>query len=269
MSRLWREQLQIGLCPDRLIVVGRQRGLRPRLTKKEIIAVSSSREAPDWRAAINALPAALAPQARGKTEVTVILSNHFVRYALLAWNATLKTQDEWLALARHRLASVHGAAVEGWALRACETAPRGPRLVAAADQALLDALAERIAAGGATLVSVQPYFMAAFNRIRRAIGKESCWLVNEEPGRLTLALIERGIWRAIRSRGVDDRWPAALAEILDRESAAQGLDQPCTRVVIHAQEALDAGVHGAYHVRDLTLPAGLPSSDRQLAMALG
>src|SRR6185295_7823574 len=116
---------------------------------------------------------------------------------------------------------------------------QGPRLVSAADKALLDALRAKLAAGGARLASVQPYLMAVFNRLRQRVGNESCWLAIAEPGRLTLALIEHGTWRAIRSRRVDDGWQTALAQILERESAVLALAQPCTQVILHTPEAFD------------------------------
>src|SRR6185503_3858996 len=89
------------------------------------------------------------------------------------------------------------------------------------------------------LVSVQPFLVAAFNRIRQTVGNGSCWIVVEEPGRLTLALIQRGAWLAIRSRRSDERWRVVLPEILERESAFLGLDQACTRVIVCAQGEFD------------------------------
>lgn len=266
MSPLWRSELRVGLCPDRLVVAGYRGASRRRIARADVIPLELAHDPAPWQAAVAALPAALS--APKKSEVTVILSNHFVRYALLPWNATLKTDAEWHALARHRLLSVHGQAAEGWAVRVSETAPRGPRVVSAADQAMLDALDAAIAGSGATLASVQPYLMAAFNRMQPAISNASCWLAIEEPGRLTLALIERGSWRAIRSRRADDRWCAMLPEILERESAILGLEQPCTQVAVCTQVAFDADTQGAYHLRDVTLAAGAAPGDRLLAMAL-
>ena len=86
---------------------------------------------------------------------------------------------------------------------------------------------------------MQPFLVAAFNRIRKTVGNGSCWIVVEEPGRLTLALLQRGAWVAIRSRRSDERWRVVLPEILERESAFLGLDQPCTRVIVCAQGEFD------------------------------
>ena len=269
MSPLWRDQLRIAVCPDRLVIAGYRRGLRPRLERAEIVPVNAAREGPAWRAAVDALPAALAQSAAARPEVTVILSNHFVRYDLLSWNAALKTDDEWMALARHRVASVHGQPAEGWALSVSITTPRGPRLVSACDRGLLDALEARIKGTGASLVAVQPHLMTVFNRIRPPVGTRSCWLVIDEPGRATVALIQQGAWQAIRSRGVDGREPVTLTEMLERESAILGLERPCTQVFVHGTEAGGAGNHGRYDVRDVTLASGAAVRDRQLAMAMG
>ena len=271
MSPLWRDQVRIAVCPDRLVIAGYRRGLRPRLERAEVVPVKANpiQGLPAWHAALEALAPALAPSAKAKPEVTMILSNHFVRYDLLSWNAALKTDDEWMALARHRMTSVHGPAAEGWALSVSITTPRGPRLVSACDKALLEALEAGVKGAGASLVGVQPHLMTVYNRIRPPVGSRSCWLVIDEPGRATVALIQQGGWRAIRSRGVDERDPVSLAEILERESAILGHEQPCTQVFVHGVEPGGAGHHGRYDVRDVTLVPGAAVRDRQLAMAIG
>jgi hypothetical protein len=263
----WRDQLRIGLGSKWIALAGYGRGFRPSLNRKEIIAVESSEDAASWQAAVDALPAALASQGRRRTDVTVILSNHFVRYALLPWNAALKTHSEWLALARHRFGTVHGPLAEDWVIRITETGRECPRIASAIDRTLLTAL-ERNISGRAALVSVQPYLMAAFNRLRALMGEASCWLVVEEPGRLTLALIENGVWRAIRTRRKDEFWRMTLSEILERESALLALEEPCTKVIVCTHIPFDAHIHGAYELRDLTVAPGAAASDRELAMAL-
>jgi len=110
------------------------------------------------------------------------------------------------------------------------------------------------------LVSVQPFLVAAFNRIRKTVGNGSCWIVVEEPGRLTLALIQRGMWIAIRSRRADSGWRNLLPEILERESAFLGLAEPVTRVIVCAQHEFDTEMHDAWRAeaiayRELALAA--------------
>jgi hypothetical protein len=176
---------------------------------------------PDWRDALEALPGALG--ARPPRRLHVTLSHHFVRYALLPWTPALKSAEAWRAYAAQRLAAVYGAPAAPWALRVSATAARGPRIACATEQALLDALPAALGARGVRLASVQPHLMRAFNRERRALRRAARWLVVEEAGRLALALIERGAWRALRCRRVEADWRAALPALLEREAALLGL----------------------------------------------
>lgn len=209
-----------------------------------------------WRAAVEALPGIF--KAHSSREASVVLADQFARYALLPWSEAIKTHEQWLGLARHRFSALHGAVAAQWDVKVAETASRGPRLACAVDQELLEALASACESAGVNLLSVQPFLAAAFNRIRARVGAGSCWIVVEEPGRLTLALIQRGVWLAVRSRRSDERWRIVLAEILERESAFLGLEKPCTRVIVCAQGDFDARLHDAWRAdalsyRDLAL----------------
>ena len=246
MSLLWRNRKQrLGLCSDRLFLSGNR-----------VVPVPPSADASEWRAAVEALPPILQPWKN--QDVSLVIADQFVRYALLPWNAALKTDEQWMALARHRFAGIHGPAAAGWEVKLTETAPSGPRLACAVDRTLIEALAEKFAASGARLASVQPFLVAGFNRIRSQVGNGSCWLVVEEPGRLTLAFIQRGVWIAIRGRRVSEHWKIVLPEIIERESAFLALTEPCTRVIVCAQAAFDTEQYEAWTTkavsyRDLAL----------------
>ncbi len=268
VSLLWRDQVRIGVAPDRLIVAGYQRGVNPRLVRKDIIEVQPQDAAPGWQAAIDALPEALAPSRARKPEVSIVLSNCLVRYALVPWDSTLRTEADWLAIARHRLVAVHGPAAEHWELRVTETVRMGALIACGVEVALLDAVQARVAEARAILHSVQPYLIAAFNRIRNKIGLDTCWLVIEEPGCLMLALIRAGHWMSIRFRHVDANWRAAFQEILERESSLLALEEPCTRVVLYTPFGFEADACGGYQLRDLTLAGGTAPEYQPLAMAL-
>jgi hypothetical protein len=237
---LWRKQLRISLAADRLV-------LRANRGRPSALALRPDPNGVEWRAALDALPGVLA--SFPNHEVSLVLADQFVRYALIAWNSALKNDEQWQALARHRLATVHGAAAAEWDVKLSETAPAGPRLACAVDRALLAELAAAITAANARLASVQPFLVAAFNRIRATIGEGSCWLVVEEPGRLTLAFIQRGVWLAVRSRRVEPAWRASLPELIERESAFLALSEACTRVVVCAQGEFDADMHQAFRTQ--------------------
>ena len=209
-----------------------------------------------WRSAVEALAGIL--KAHSSRKASVVLADALVRYALLPWSEAVRTHEQWLGLARHRFSALHGAVAADWDVKVTETASRGPRLACAVDQELLDAVASACESAGVNLASVQPFLVAAFNGLRGRIGVGSCWIVVEEPGRLTLALIQRGVWLAVRSRRSDERWRTVLPEILERESAFLGLETPCTRVIVCAQGEFDARLHepwrtDALSYRDLAL----------------
>lgn len=242
MSLLWRSRKQrVGLCSDRLF-----------LAKNKHVAVRPTADAAEWKAAVEALPEVL--KEFKSQEISLVIADQFVRYVLLPFNAALKTPEQWMALARHRLTAIHGAAAAAWEVKLTETAPAGPRLACAVDRELIEALAEKCVAAQVRLGSVQPFLVAGFNRIRAHVGNGSCWLVVEEPGRLTLAFIQRGVWLAIRTRRVDERWRAMLPEIIERESAFLALSEPCTRVIVCAQGAFDTAQYEAWHTKAVSYP---------------
>jgi hypothetical protein len=220
VSLLWRnKQLRIGLAQDRIYVSGSK--------AMELPANDGS-----WGAAVEGLGTILSGK---KGEAAVVLADQFVRYTLLPWNETLKSAEQWNALASHRFTTLHGPKAGEWQINVAETAPMGPRLACAVDRSLIERLADVFVKAHMRLVSVQPFLVAAFNRIRKTVGNGSCWIVVEEPGRLTLALIQRGQWVAIRTRRADKSWRSSIAELLERESAFLGLSSPVTRVIVCAQ----------------------------------
>ena len=237
MSLLWRNrELRIGLAPERIFVSGAK--------SIDLPAVDGG-----WAAALQALPEIL----KGRNgAASVVLADQLVRYALLPHNETLRTDEQWAALGRHRFSVLHGPRADEWQVSVAATAPRGARLACAVDSALLSSLDGVFRKAGVRLRSVQPFLVAAFNRIRRRIGNGSCWIVVEEPGRLTLALVQRGAWVAIRARRSDPQWRKVLGEILERESAFLGLSQPVARVLVCAQGELEVELHHEWHAEAIS-----------------
>ena len=228
MSPLWlSKKTRLGVCADRILVSG-------------------AKAVPVEKDFLETLSHVLG--ARKGHQLSIVLADSFVKYMLLPWSAALKNDDQWLALARHRLATVYGAQAAEWEVKLTATAPKGARLACAIERKLVESLAERSVAAHTDLVSVQPFLVAAYNQVRDRAGAGSCWLVVEEPGRLTLAYLQRGAWIAVRSRRVDPTWRAVLPEIIERESACLALNETCTRVIVCAQEAFDTGMHEAFRL---------------------
>ena len=236
MSLLWRnKQLRIGLASDRVYVSGRK-------------AIELAASDGSWTAAAEALEPALKGM---KGEAAIVLADQFVRYTLLPWNETLKGAEHWNALASHRFTTLHGPKAGDWQINVAQTSPMGPRIACAVDRSLMQRLAEMFTKANVRLASVQPFLVAAFNRIRKTLGNGMCWIVVEEPGRLTLALIQRGMWVAIRTRRADKSWRKALPEMLERESAFLGLSTPITRVIVCAQGEFNTEMYDAWRTEAL------------------
>ena len=228
MSPLWlSKKTRLGVCADRILISG-------------------ARAVPVEQDFLDTLSVVLST--RKGQQLSIVLADSFVKYMLLPWNPALKNEEQWLALARHRLSTVYGAQAAEWEVKLTATAPQGARLACAIERKLVEALAEKSVAANVDLVSVQPFLVAAYNQIRDRAGAGSCWLVVEEPGRLTLAYLQHGAWIAVRSRRVDDRWRVVLPEIIERESACLALPETCTRVIVCAQEAFDTGMHEAFRL---------------------
>ena len=219
MSLLWADQLSILMCPDRLLVAHRPGGFRTGSMITSVVPVPVSSEgAASWEQAAIKLEALLAatPEWRGAS-LRIILSNHFVRYALVPWSDHLGDEQEHLLFARHHFSLTHGPAAKGWAIRLSLDKPGECHVASALDQALLDRLTLVAEASHLKLASVEPLLMAAFNRWRQDLREEAQWFVTVEDGMLCGALVGRDRWIALRRWRTQDDWVSELPLWLSRE----------------------------------------------------
>lgn len=203
MLRLSRPRRRVGLFPDRLTLDG------------------------------SPVPGASLEQLQhipGDDALDVVLSEHYVRYAVLPWSPDLGSEAEWRAFAEHTFASTYGSAATAWTVRMSATGRRRPRIACGMDSAVLDSLKQ-----APRVRSVTPALMEAFNGRRQAFSHEPGWFVLQEPGRLTMSLIANGDWQLISSRQASDDWRSALPDMLDRETVSRGATG-CDRVVLHCQD---------------------------------
>lgn len=233
MSPLWADELRVGLAPER-IVYRRKPGWWRKAAEQGALPLTAREGEEPWASGVTALRE-LIGLASPRLNVSVILSNRFVRYQLLPWSAELTSDAEWLAFAKHAFTSAYGPAAMDWEIRVCTTADKGPRLASAVDGALLPAIQSACELSGARLVSVQPCLMSAFNRSRKRMSGSSAWFVLDESESLVVALIEDGRWRLVRGRRNVTVLDDALAQMLDREAALAGIEHPCERVVFHSE----------------------------------
>jgi len=187
---LFRKKVLVHLGPDEVRV------------GEKAIACDAQFGAEPWQGAL----AALKSVDFAGAAVTIVLSNHFVRYALVPWSDSLSTEQEEEAYVRHHFAKIHGERAKGWALRWSDG------LCSAIDKALLEELKGLFEKNKkAKLASVQPALMAAFNRARGAIPSAGAWLVMAQADRACVALHAQGRWQSVQNaRG-------EAAALLERE----------------------------------------------------
>lgn len=231
MSR-WshRRELHIVVSPEHVALLQMRRsmtwrGLRRVVSDAYGVSCDSTGGAQPWRAALLELEAALPGYADGKTAATVILSNHFLRYALVPCHAELVDAEEELSFARHCFTRIYGESARQWELCLSQQTLQAPRLASAVDAELLEMLRAMFDGAGVALQSIQPHLMTVFNRCRGYLGKRSAWFALLEPGNLCLALVSRGTWQRVRGLRVGPTWHLELPLILEREAYLAGLQE--------------------------------------------
>jgi hypothetical protein len=166
-----------------------------------------------------------------RATVTVVLSNHFVRYALVPWSEALASEAEEAAYVRHHFLRIHGERAKSWTFRATPAPSGAPRLCSAIDTNFLEELKRCFADSKAKLVSVQPYLMAAFNCWRGAVPAAGAWLALVEPERACIGLHAKGRWQSVHNaRG---EWLA----LLERERHRIAGEVP-NLVLLHSEHAV-------------------------------
>ena len=192
LTRLFPEPRLVQIAPTELVVRGESTPCDPAYGSEP------------WQGALERLKEI----DLGSGRVTIELSNHFVRYALVPWSEALSSPAEEEAYVRHHFAKIHGERAKGWAVRATEAAPGEPRLASAVDAALLASLKEAFKGKKAKLVSIQPALMGRFNAARKSVPASGAWLVLAEPERACIALHAGKGWRAVQN--AKGEWRAAL-----------------------------------------------------------
>jgi hypothetical protein len=183
LAPLFAERVVIGLSPAEISIEATRLACDPAFGSEP------------WHGALEALKSV---EITRRSRVSIILSNHFVRYALVPWSDALATPAEEEAYVRHHFAKVHGERAKEWVLRSSQGARSAPRLASAIDRGLLEGIRAALPKGGkAKLVSVQPQLMSIFNQWRRSIPSSGAWLVMAEPERACVALHAAGAWRTV------------------------------------------------------------------------
>lgn len=239
--------------------------LRRRVTAEHRASVKTVRGGTAWQGAVDALPGVLETWANIRGLVTIVLSNAFVRYAVVPHAGELVRSDERMALARAHFAKVYGERAREWEVRIPSCARGAPGIAIAVDVALVEALKHSFT-GKSTLrlVSVQPYLMSAFNCWRHLLPATGAWIVLTEPARTCVALVKGHRWRGV---SVTRETPPCAVEgcvaLVERERARMAAKGPQFMLASINATKQDGSVgNDEWQVK------ALPFSDLPYAMAL-
>ena len=269
MSPLWRDRITVELSPQRVAWVRMARSLRPFVMAKGIVIVPPQTELPAWRSALDQFKQLMTTEEWKNSELTIVLSNYFVRYDCLPWNEGVKNEDEHLALALHRLTQIYGAVAQNWSLRLSPAGKDAARMVAAVDHDLIESIKLATAEAKLKLRSIQPCLMTSFNRYAKEMGLGTAWFVTVEAGRFALALFRGGKLKHIQLRsgeGVEE-----LHDWLERENLTSGEEPSCREVYLFAPELHKEAALPGYQLHRLELPASpgySPITDVQYTIAM-
>jgi hypothetical protein len=234
VSRLWPDKSCAVLCPDQVQVIRARRGWRRSAAFSFAETFVGAEDGPPWQAAVAAFQRFLATAETGTGALDVVLSNHFVRYLLVPWNAQIASAEEFRNCAAAMFEDIHGDVSSEWDVSVSAERAGVPRLAAAVDRSLLAAIRTAVAPTRLRLASVQPYLMAAYNRVARAhTGRDFVFMLLEA-GRACILVAQGGQWCYVSTAAAPE--PAqALSLLLAREMQLADLQgESVPPVYVHA-----------------------------------
>jgi hypothetical protein len=120
-------------------------------------------------------------------KVSLLISNHFMRFSVLPWQKNVYSRQDWLALANHAFRQQYGAVADSWQVRVSLGGARqgyGQAVIASAiDQALYDGLIEVAQQLNFSWQAIEPLTMCLLNH---STPSQAAWILIAEPEHLLL-----------------------------------------------------------------------------------
>lgn len=235
MSPRWTDRVNVALAPRAAACAVWSRGWSAQPRARSVLPCRPDPQAPTWRPAVDVLRKWVKKRARNNAEVRVVLSNHFLRYQVVPWQADLSGRAERKVLAQRLFQETYGDHVGSWHVQLGALTYGRPALACAIDREFYDALIAVFAGTSLRLGALQPLLMVAFNQLLSQIGNDACLFVRE-PGRLCCAVVRAGQWHAIHALriGAD----ADVERLIKRQISVLGLGPEVPVLVFDAALAL-------------------------------
>ena len=232
MSPLWRDEIGIFVTPGSVHLNRMCRGVRPHCIADVGVNVRPKSVA-GWTSALEALGDKLAEPAWHHANARVVVSDLWVRYAIVPWADALSGREERLVHARHLLTQSFGETGEDWELALSDAGPGRSQVVCAMPRALTVALGELLAPARLRLLSLQPQLVVAFNCWRHVLPRSDAWLVSLATGSLAAAHLGVDGWDQVRSIRIGTDWATELRRLRTFGRLAAGVSSQ-SRVFVDA-----------------------------------
>ena len=237
MSPWWREEITAQLGPDEVTLVHRSRGLQRRELDRQTLTAASADSA-SWHNIVEAMSANLAARQRRYAGLRVTLRGDLVHYLALPWVENLSERDT-LVYAQQSFADLYGAAAQNWAV-CLSGAVRGvPRIAAATDMTLIEALHAQARRLRLKLCSVRPALCAAVQDLARVDSDFTGWLAVIDTGHSCLARFSAGECMTIRTARFAESTERHLLTQLEQDALCAGFEAAAGEVYVHAASPFD------------------------------
>lgn len=217
MSPLWRDRLIVGLAPQRLTAIRLGKGLHPRPVRQCEVGLEADDPATPWRPGLAAYQKLVRDAQWQTPSVDFVLSSHFVRYAVIPGDPGAQTEEERATLGSIVFRKTFGTLCQDWRI----TQSGARRGVSTLGAAIPTGLIDELRAGAdkhASIHSIRPNLMEAFNRIADTLQSNSATFVLVELGRVTIGRVADGAWISIVSRATPLDDAQACARLLAEEA---------------------------------------------------
>jgi len=237
VSRLWRDQIQVFLAPERVDLVRSARGFKSVQATKVTVICELVQGAPIWESALRQLEEKLGDAAG--TELVMTLSNHFVRYVALPPQAEITSPEEVKSYATFRMREVYAERVDSWILSISEWSPVYGAVCAAIPRDLMARVEDLAARYQFKLKEIEPYLASAYDRWQKLLSGNKIYFVVIETGRICIALLINKTWHSIRNQRILQNVADELLAALDQEAVLSGNKEAVELVHLFAPEHPD------------------------------
>jgi len=254
VSPLLRDQLQVFLAPGQIGWVRTTRGFKPVQAAKVTVQCEPVQGAPVWQAALQQLEKHLIDVSG--TNLSITLSNHFVRYVTLPPQAEIMTPEEVNSYAAFRMREVYAERVDAWVLSVSEWSPLTGAVCAAIPRDLMAELEKTAARLRCKLKEIEPYFASVYDRWQKLLNSDKTYCAVVETGRMCISTQIDGIWHSIRNQRIVHGVADELLAALDQEAVLSGNKAALEQVFLFAPQHPDLALPQNCGWLIVPLPAG-------------